>query len=452
MSDLHAPGPPRYFLLRHLRAAARDPLGFYLKFWREHGDVTRVHWHGEHYLTLCVAPDAVERVLQANWTNYPKGFFYKRLSVFTGQGLFTSEGELWLKQRRLAQPAFHRARIADLAPLMSQTVAEMCERWAREPTDEPFDVADEMMRLALQVAGRALFGADLHGERAIEFHHLMNAAMLHVEHRFNPLSLPERVPTRRNQRFKAVKARLDDWIIGIARARRRSSTHSSHAEGNDLLQLLIDARDEETGEPMSDRQLADEVITLLVAGHETSADALAWGFSLLARNPDKRAQLEVEAAKLNGNLPTFADLERLPYARMVFEESLRLYPPIWALARTAKNEDRVGGYTIKAGGDVVVPPFLTHRHPAFWPTPDKFEPERFAPEMVKARPKFAYYPFGGGPRLCIGQSFALMEGQIALSVIASRFRLELAPDEKLEMYPSLALRPRGGLWMTRRAL
>ena len=447
MSDLHAPGPPRYFLLRHLRAAARDPLGFYLRFWREHGDVVRVHWHGQHYLTLCVAPAAVERVLQSNWTNYPKGFFYKRLSVFTGQGLFTSEGDLWLKQRRLAQPAFHRARVADLAPLMAQTVAEMCDRWAQHPTDEPFDVADEMMRLALQVAGRALFGADLHGARAVEFHHLMNAAMLHVEHRFNPLSLPENVPTRRNRRFKAVKAKLDDWIIGIAKARRAGAEH-----GTDLLQLLIEARDEETGEPMSDRQLADEVITLLVAGHETSADALAWGFSLLAKNPDKRAQLEAEAATLNGNLPTFADLENLPYARMVFEESLRLYPPIWALARQAKNEDSVGGYKIAAGGDVVVPPFLTHRHPDVWSDPELFEPERFAPAQVKKRPKFAYYPFGGGPRLCIGQGFALMEGQIALSVIASRFRLELAPDEKLEMYPSLALRPRGGLWMTRRSL
>ena len=447
MSDLHAPGPPRYFLLRHLRAAARDPLGFYMRFWREHGDVVRVHWHGQHYLTLCVAPAAVERVLQGNWTNYPKGFFYKRLSVFTGQGLFTSEGDLWLKQRRLAQPAFHRARIEDLAPLMSQTVDEMCERWAREPTDEPFDVAEEMMQLALQVAGRALFGADLHGARAVEFHHLMNAAMLHVEHRFNPLSLPENVPTRRNQRFKAVKAKLDDWIIGIAKSRR-----AGHERGDDLLQLLIEARDEETGEPMSDRQLADEVITLLVAGHETSADALAWGFSLLAKNPEKRAQLESEAATLNGNLPAFTDLQRLPYARMVFEESLRLYPPIWALARQAKNEDSVGGYKIQAGGDVVVPPFLTHRHPEVWPNPEAFEPHRFAPDEVKKRPKFSYYPFGGGPRLCIGQSFALMEGQIALSVIAARFRLELAPHEKLEMYPSLALRPRGGLWMTRRPI
>ena len=450
MSDLHAPGPPRYFLLRHLRAAARDPLRFYQKFWREHGDIVRVHWHGEHYLTLCVSPDAVERVLQANWSNYPKGFFYQRLSVFTGQGLFTSEGELWLKQRRLAQPAFHRARVADLAPLMSQTVAEMCERWAREKTDEPFDVAAEMMRLTLQIAGRALFGADLHGAKAERFHHLMNAAMTHVEHRFNPLSLPERVPTPRNRRFGRVKAELDDWIIEMAVRRRADEARADGTRAEDLLQLLIEARDEQTGEPMSDRQLADEVITLLVAGHETTADALAWAWALLARNPDARAQLETEAQALNGRLPEFDDLERLPYARQVFEETLRLYPPIWALARQAKNDDEIGGYPIKAGGDVVVPPFLTHRHPDFWPAPERFDPQRFAPGLAETRPKFAYYPFGGGPRLCVGQGFALMEGQIALAAIASRFRLELAPGQTLEMHPSLALRPRGGLWMTRR--
>ena len=450
MSQLHAPGPPRYFLLRHLRAAARDPLRFYRKFWREHGDIVRVHWHGEHYLTLCVAPDAVERVLQANWSNYPKGFFYKRLSVFTGQGLFTSEGELWLRQRRLAQPAFHRARVAELAPLMSRTVSEMCQRWARETADEPFDVAAEMMTLTLQIAGRALFGADLSGQSAQRFHHLMNAAMLHVEHRFNPLSLPEAVPTPRNRRFGRVKAELDAWILQIAARRRQSSTEGERAD--DLLQLLIEARDEQTGEPMSDRQLADEVITLLVAGHETTADALAWAFALLARTPDARARLEAEARALNGRLPTYDDLAKLPYARMVFEETLRLYPPIWALARQAKGDDEIGGYQIKAGGDVVVPPFLTHRHPEFWPHPERFEPQRFAPGQSETRPKFSYYPFGGGPRLCVGQGFALMEGQIALAVIASRFRLELAAGQTLEMHPSLALRPRGGLWMRRVSL
>ena len=441
-----APGPPDYFVLRNLRRAARDPIGFYERGWKTHGDIVRFHWYGPFSAYLCVHPAMVERVLQANWTNYPKGFFYKRLAIFTGKGLFTSSGDLWLKQRRLAQPAFHRAKIANLAQVMAQTVGEMLDDWDKHPTNEPFDMAESMMHLALQIAGRALFGTDLKGD-AHEFHALMNASMAHIEHRFNPISWPENIPTPRNRRFITAKAQLDEWILGLAQKRRE--TGETH---DDLLQMLLDARDEDTGEGMSDRQLADEVLTLLVAGHETTADALAWGFSLLARNPHQREELEAEARVLNGHAPTFEDLARLPFAKMVFEESLRLYPPIWALAREAKNDDEIGGFPVAARSTVMVLPYLTHRHPEFWPEPERFDPQRFTPEKVAARPKFAYFPFGGGPRLCLGQNFSWMEGQIALSMIASRYRLELAPGQTLEMHPSLALRPKNGLWMTRQRL
>jgi len=213
--------------------------------------------------------------------------------------------------------------------------------------------------------------------------------------------------------------------------------------------MLLDARDEESGEGMSDRQLADEVLTLLVAGHETTADALAWGFSLLARNPEAREELESEAQILGGAAPTFEDLARLPYAKMAFEEAMRLYPPIWALSREAKADDVLGGYPVPARSTVMVLPYLTHRHPDFWDEPERFNPQRFTAENVAARPKFAYFPFGGGPRLCLGQGFAWMEGQIALAMIASRYRLELAQGQTLDMHPSLALRPKNGLWMTR---
>lgn len=438
-----APGPPDYTILRQLRRAARDPLGFYKRYWNTYGDITRIHWYGDQNAYLCVHPEMVGHILQGNWSNYPKGFFYKRLSVFTGKGLFTSEGDLWLRQRRLAQPAFHRAKIENLCAVMAATVGETLDRWDREQLSGPFDLAAETMKLALQIVGRTLFGTDLGGD-ADRFHALMNVALFHVEHRFNPLTLPEKIPTPRNRKFLAAKAQLDKWILEIVQARQNhTETH------DDLLQLLVDARDEE-GEGMSERQLADEVLTLLVAGHETTADALAWGFSLLARNPHKREILEAEATALNGRPPAYTDLANLPYAKMVFEEAMRLYPPIWALAREAKNDDVVGGYPIEAGSNIMVLPYLTHRHPDFWEEPETFEPERFAPENVAKRPKFAYFPFGGGPRLCVGQAFALMEGQIALSMIASRFRLELAPDQKLEMHPSLALRPKGGLWMIRK--
>lgn len=440
-----APGPPDYYVLRHLRATGRDPIGACMRFWKEYGDIVRLHWYGPWHVYICVHPQMVEHVMQANWTNYSKGFFYKRLSSFAGNGLLTSQGELWLRQRRLAQPAFHRARIAKLADVMAETVGAMCDRWEAEKKTEPFNLAEEMMRLTLQIAAKALFGADMQGEAAIRFHDLMNVGMAHVEHRTNPLTFPETIPTSRNRRFLKAKADLQSWILEIVHRRR-----VGHEEGDDLLQMLVDARDEETGEGMSDQQLFDEVITLLIAGHETSADALAWGFSLLARHPEKRAQLEEEAARvLSGRLPTQEDLEQLPYARMVFEESLRLYPPFWAIGREALADDEIGGYHIGARSTVILPPFVTHRHPEFWPDPDSFEPLRFTPEESAKRPKFAYFPFGGGPRLCIGQGFGLMEGQIALATIASRFRLELAPFEKLVMDPSPTLRPHGGMWMTR---
>lgn len=440
-----APGPAHYTLIRQLRRVARDPLGFYQSYWRDYGDITRLHWYGPFHSYMCVHPAMVERVLRANWSNYPKGFFYKRLAVFTGKGLFTSEGDLWLRQRRLAQPAFHRAKIENLCAVMSATVHEMLDRWEREKLSEPFNLAAEMMQLALQIVGRTLFGVDLGGD-AHRFHDLMNVALFHVEHRFNPLTLPETVPTPRNRRYLAAKLQLDNWILEIVRERRK--THEYH---DDLLQLLLDARDE-SGQGMSDRQLADEALTLLVAGHETTADALSWAFSLLAQNPETREELETEARFLSPGGPHFEDLARLPYARQVFEESLRLYPPIWALAREAKADDEIGGFPVAARSTVVVLPFLTHRHPEFWPEPERFDPTRFSPQNVAARPKFAYFPFGGGPRLCLGQSFALMEGQIALAMIARRFRLEIAVGQTLEMHPSLALRPKNGLWMTRKLI
>ena len=447
-SAIHAPGPPRYFLMRHLRAVAREPLRFYTKFWREHGDIVRVHWRGQQYLTICVAPAAVERVLGANWSNYPKGFFYKRVGVFTGNGLFTSEGDFWLQQRRLSQPAFARARIEKLAAPMSECAAQLSQEWAQLPAAEPLEIEGEMKRLTLQIAARTLFGVDLRGAQAELFHHRVNTAMAHVTHRFNPVSLPERVPTRRNREFLRIKNELHRWILGLAQTRRDQS-----AKTDDLLQLLVDARDE-TGAPMSETQLADEMITLLVAGYETTTTALSWSLYLLARNPDARAELEAEAAQLNGRAPTYRDLEGLPWARQVFQEALRLYPPVWAITREAKCEDEIGGYAIAAGGNVLLPQYLTHRHPAFWPDPERFDPNRWAPQEIEKRPRFAAYPFGGGPRLCIGQGFALMEAQLILSTLAARWRLDLVPglEQGRELNTGLVLRPKRGLWMTRREI
>ncbi|HEX8465764.1 MAG TPA: cytochrome P450, partial [Abditibacterium sp.] len=261
-----APGPPDYTLLRQFRRISRDPLSFYHRCWDKYGDITRLHWYGPFHSYFCVHPSMAERVLQANWSNYAKGFFYKRLSVFTGNGLFTSEGDFWLKQRRLAQPAFHRAKIENLVSVMSATVAQTLDRWERE--DGPFDMAEEALKLALQIVGRTLFGTDLGGD-ADRFYALMSVSVEHVSHRLNPLTWPENVPTRRNRRFVAAKAQLDEWILDLVQQRR-----AKNEPHNDLLQLLIDARDEESHQGMDDRQLVDEALTLLAAGHETTAAAL----------------------------------------------------------------------------------------------------------------------------------------------------------------------------------
>lgn len=443
----NAPGPPDYSMIRQLHRMARDPIGYAARFWKQYGDITRLHWYGPFAAYLCVHPEMVERVLQANWSNYPKGFFYRRLSVFTGNGLFTSEGDFWLRQRRLSQPAFHRAKIQTFCAVMSQTTAEMLDRWDEHPSDAPFEVGAEMMRLALQIVGRTLFGSDLGGADAERFHALMNLSIGHIDHRFNPTSLPERVPTPRNRRFLAAKERIDHWIMELVRQR-----HQKSEPHDDLLQLLLDARDPETGEGMSDRQLVDEVLTLMAAGYETTAAALSWSLALLAHNPLQREALEAEARNLNGAPPGFDDLARLPYARMCFEEALRLYPPVWLMSREAKGDDQIAGYDVAARSTVMMPGFLTHRYPDWWPDPERFEPERFTPGEVAKRPKYSYYPFGGGPRLCIGQQYALMEGQIVLSMIASRYRLDFAKGQMPEKQIALVLRPQGGLWMRRARL
>ena len=442
-----APGPPDYALIRQLGRVARDPIGYTARLWGQYGDITRLHWYGPFSAYLCAHPDMVEHVLQGNWSNYPKGHFYRRLSIFTGNGLFTSEGDFWLRQRRLSQPAFHRAKLQNFCAVMSQTTGEMLDRWAQQPDGEAFEVGAEMMALALQIVGRTLFGTDLGGDTA-RFHRLMNLSIGHIDHRFSPASLPERVPTPRNRRFLAAKAQIDAWIMAIVRERHRK-TGESH---QDLLQLLLDARDPDTGQGMSDRQLVDELLTLMAAGYETTAAALSWALALLAHNPGARESLESEAKLLNGAPPGFEDLTKIPLARGCFEETLRLYPPVWLMTREAKADDEIGGFPVAARSTVAMPAFLTHRHPAFWPDAERFDPARFAPAEVAKRPRYSYYPFGGGPRLCIGQNYALMEGQIVLSMIAARFRLDFARGAMPEKHVALVLRPQGGLWMTKKRL
>jgi cytochrome P450 len=427
---------------------ARNPILFYTKMRREYGDVVRMRSLPTFYWYLVAHPTGVEHVLQTRQQNYQKGrLFTKPISLLVGEGLLTSEGDFWRRQRRLAQPAFHRQRIAALCGTMTAAAEEMSRRWRGfEKSGEPFDAAVEMTRLTLQIAGRTMFGVDL-GDEAGKVGQALRVAFEHLNYRMMyPWALPEVVPTRRNRRFLRARRTLDEVVYGIIRERRGRA-----ADTGDLLSMLLMARDEETGEGMSDEQLRDEVLTILIAGHETGAAALAWVWYLLARHPEVEHKLHAELESvLGGRTPGIEDLPSLPYTKMIFDEVLRLYPPAWGLPRQAISEDEIGGKHIPAKSILIVSQYVTHRHPAFWDEPDKFEPERFTPERVAARPRFAYYPFGGGARQCIGTNFALMEAQLVVATLAQHFRPRLSGGQTIEPDPTFTLRPRGGVVVTLR--
>jgi cytochrome P450 len=387
----------------------------------------------------------VKHVLQDNNQNYVKGPIIERTKILIGEGLFTSEGDFWRRQRRLAQPAFHRERIAGFADTMVRRTTERLNGWEGPALrGTTFDVAAEMSALTLTIAGETLFHRDLSGEAADAGQALKVALEVTSRRAMSHTVAPIWFPTARNRAFRRAARTLDRLVYDIIEFRRRSNDL-----GDDLLGMLMEARDEETGEGMSPRQLRDEVMTFLLAGHETTAVALAWTWYLLAKHPTIADKARTEVLTVLGDRsPTLDDLPKLPFARMVVEEAMRLYPPVWGVGRQAIAVDEIGGYEIPAGAIVNVSQWVTHRHPAFWPAPDRFEPERFRPGAERSRPRFAYFPFSGGPRLCIGETFALMEAQIVVAMVLQRYALTLVDGTTtIEPEPTLTIRPRGGLPM-----
>ena len=439
---------PRYrTVVGFLAALRRDPLAFVMRHWREYGDTVEIRFgfppSWKSYMFF--HPDEVRYVLQEHHRNFTKGVVFQKLKRIAGEGLVFSDGELWRRQRQLIQPAFHRERIAAMGAMMVETTAEMLDRWAAHaPSGRPLDIAAEMSTLTLEIVSKALFGTDLGAEKD-EFTDAVTAAMTYANHVMNHfLTPPLFVPTRANRFGRQAIARVDRVVWRVIEQRRR-------VEGSrqDLLGMLISARDAETNAAMDDKQLRDEVVTFLVAGHETTALALSWAWHLLAHHPDAERRLHAEVDDgLDTGVPTVGELAALPYARMVIEESLRLYPPAWATSREALNPDTIGGLPVPARATITLSPYVTHRHPAFWDEPERFDPLRFTPEQCARRPEFAYFPFGGGPRGCVGRQFAMMEGQIALAMVARRFQLRSVPGHPVEPNPILTLRPRHGLQMT----
>ena len=431
---------------RMLTGCIRDiqlrPLELYTGAWRTHGDYVCLRGLPGFYFYLLGHPDAIEHVLHTNLKNYRKpDSFNHSARPLVGNGILTSEGDFWRRQRRLVQPAFLRNSVSRLSSHMVASIGRFVDEWNEAADGRSLDVVPEMMRLALRIASMSLFSADISGEAdaiggayrtAFEYVSLkMNARLM-----FRPLWLP----TRRNREFKRAKALLDRVVLDLVARRRRETPQG------DVLDLLLAAQDEESGAGMSDEQLKDEALTLLTAGHETTGAALSWALYLLAKHPDAQAEFAAAATRhLQGRLPTADDLASVPLATAVFEESMRLYPPAWGIPRETIEPDVVCGYPLPAKATLILSQQIIHRHPDFWQRPDEFDPSRFLPPNNVGRPKFAYFPFGAGPRICIGNHFAMIEGPLALAALVQRFHFELVPGQRIEADPTFTLRPKYGV-------
>jgi cytochrome P450 len=436
------PGPRGLPILGMLPAVRRNPTAAFMSAARRFGDVVYFKI-GPRRGYLITSPADVRHVLQDNARNYHKSPLYEKLRLSLGNGLLTSEDEFWLRQRRIAQPAFHRQRIAGLASVMADAARETAAEWQAIASDgRPVDVAEEMMRLTRTVVLRALLGADL-GPFAAVVDHAWTIINQHVGESFWTLGLTDRLPTPKYRKFQAARAELRAAVDYVISQRRRSPSESA-----DLLSMLLSSRDEETGEAMTDEQVRVEVTTFLLAGQETTSLALTWTWYLLSQHPGAQRRLDEEIdAVLEGRPPEYADLANLPYTRMVIDEALRLYPPAWGFSRQALADDELGGFHLPRGWLAFVIPYVLHRLPAYWDAPDTFDPERFLPERSADRPKFVYLPFGAGPRQCIGNYFALIEAQLSVATLAQRYRVHLVPRHKVEPWPLITLRPRFGMPM-----
>jgi cytochrome P450 len=438
------PGPHGYPIIGSLPQMLRNPLQFLTNAVQQYGEVVHLGTMGPQQLYLVVHPDHVKYILQENSRNYIKGENFKAIEQIIGDGLAVKEGDPWRRERRLMQPTFHRHRVGTLVTLMTKTIAQMLENWRTIDSGEPFDVFAQMMQLAQTILLKSLLSIDSSDE-IIEMSRAWDTAYEYLSSQlWAVFKLPLWVPTPKNRAFQQAMRMLDTVVYRIIQERRESSnTH------DDLLAMLMDTYDEESGQGMSDEQLRDEIMTIFTGGFETSAAVLSWTWYLLGQHPNVESQLQAELTSvLNGRTPTLEDLPNLKYTRMVLEESMRLYPGAWVFTRTNLDADKIGGYHIPAHSLIMISPYLTHRLPTFWENPDNFDPERFAQQQVTKRPRYAYYPFGGGPRQCIGEIFALTEMQLIIAMVAQKYRLHLVPGHPVEEEPMFTLRPRHGILMT----
>jgi cytochrome P450 len=429
------PGPSeRFFGLPFYRTLRRDRLAALRHLARTYGDVVTFKV-GPQRLVLLNHPDHVEDVLVTRQRLFKKGRALERAKRILGEGLLTSEGAHHLRQRRLAQPAFHRQRIAGYAETMVRHARRAADRWEH---GAELDVSAEMNRLTLTIVGETLLGTDVEADAGG-----VREALTRVLDVFPITMSPfaeilERLPLPAMRRYKRAQADLDRLIYRIIEDRRKRPD-----DRGDLLSMLLLARDEEgDGRGMSDAQVRDEAMTMFLAGHETTANALAWSWHLLAAHPEVDERLHAEVASVLGDrTPIADDAARLPYTRMVLAEAMRLYPPAWAIGRRSLEDVTIGGYTVPKGTVILVSQYLLHRDPRFYEDPERFDPDRWLPERQKVRPKFAYFPFGAGSRMCIGEPFAWMEGILVLATLARQWRFDRIDAEEVRLQPLITLRP-----------
>lgn len=437
--------PPRAAGPRYLKIwrFISDPLGFLTNLEAQCGDIVTLR-RGVSYAVF--HPTYVKQVLQDHHPAYEKGKRYRDvLQPIMGNGLFTSEGPFWLRQRRLAQIAFQRARMAAFDEPMLDCLSEMLGRWAvKAGRGEPVALREDLTAVTLHITLRILFSTNAERHMAALIDGVQG---IHQDLRFGtqflPFHLPTWVPTAKHRRFARGIKITDQFVYNVIAERRAAKD-----PGNDLVGLLIQAKDDETGETMNDLQVRDELVTFLNAGHDTVTDAVLWTVVLLAKHPEaqERVRQEITSAVGAGTL-SGAALNDMPYLGRVFHEALRLYPSAWAFARAATKDDRFGKYHVPAGAMVVLSPYVTQRSPRFWDQPDAFKPDRFLPAEVAQRPRFAYFPFGGGPRQCIGAGMAMIEAPLILASIVQRFDFELTSRDEVKPDPRLSLRPRGTVWL-----
>lgn len=439
------PGPKGHFYVGSLPERRKDPLGFFSQVTRDYGDIAYLKF-GPRRGALLSHPDFSKHVLVDNHKNYIKGFGYDKLEAILGKGLLTSEGEFWRKQRRLAQPAFHRTRLATLFHHITDATTALLQRWESYALrGDAFDLHLEMNQLTLRIVSQMLLGTDISSEEASHVGLALKELLETANNRILSLfPLPLGVPTPSNLRSRENSRTLDAVVYRIIEEHRRANERG--IKTNDLLTMLMEMRDEDTGEGMSDRQLRDEVMTMFLAGHETTANLLTWTFYHLSKNPavDRRLLQEVRE-KLSGRAPDFDSVSELTYTDMVLHESLRLSPPAWIFSREAVSDDIIGQYRIPEKTIVLISPYVMHRKKEYWDNPEGYDPDRFLEEQNATRPKHVFIPFGGGPRQCIGNHFALLEAQAVLSMIVQKYHVQLVAGCVVDPEPLITLRPRGGM-------